>query len=467
MAAADTSGAAPARPSPALAGISARHARRQLQVRARRILAPRPAQPPGEPEGACRICYAGADAGPLRAPCRCRGTMQYVHAECLRRWQRVAAESADHEACSVCGTWFATEPGSPGRVAAAAAAALAGELLRWGLSFAVSAAATQLGMMAQERVADLFAAAIYSGRYPLLQSEALDYGVDLISSCTSRVVGSGVAWFVADLLPDVVGVKLPFLGGTSLAHGLTVMVTEWYITVAHIGQASDDEVVRVLAATFPGQPELLTAELDAAQERVHASAAQMQRAPHAAPEHFAARNARRWAALGAAYCAEAAHWWVSGLILDRAAAYARETDSLVHAQLFNLGPSEGVLNACWVLVSNVAAGTSAAAVSWAAAEAADRAAAATGFHLPCVANGISCGDLLLEEAYREVHGFLAGVAALRENPLMRGILLGVPRTPWEWPDELSNSRNRIAQAVCSTGTLADWRPPPPEGGPPC
>lgn len=35
----------------------------------------------------CRICYdSGEDNNPLIAPCKCSGSMQYVHLKCLRKW---------------------------------------------------------------------------------------------------------------------------------------------------------------------------------------------------------------------------------------------------------------------------------------------------------------------------------------------------------------------------------------------
>lgn len=34
----------------------------------------------------CRICGQGAEEGPLYHPCRCSGSIAYVHEQCLRRW---------------------------------------------------------------------------------------------------------------------------------------------------------------------------------------------------------------------------------------------------------------------------------------------------------------------------------------------------------------------------------------------
>lgn len=49
-------------------------------------------RPPGEEEDveeeeACRICHLPAEEGrPLRHPCACRGSIRFVHDDCLLRW---------------------------------------------------------------------------------------------------------------------------------------------------------------------------------------------------------------------------------------------------------------------------------------------------------------------------------------------------------------------------------------------
>mmetsp|Transcript_33962 Transcript_33962/g.66314 ORF Transcript_33962/g.66314 Transcript_33962/m.66314 type:complete len:182 (-) Transcript_33962:467-1012(-) len=42
-------------------------------------------------EGAeeCRICKCGEKEGPLFRACQCRGSVQYVHTECLQKWLEV------------------------------------------------------------------------------------------------------------------------------------------------------------------------------------------------------------------------------------------------------------------------------------------------------------------------------------------------------------------------------------------
>ena len=64
----------------------------------------------------CWICYSGTSEGELISPCRCRGSMQWVHRDCLHRWiiTRVTEyqpgerghDTAERFACPNCGTPF-------------------------------------------------------------------------------------------------------------------------------------------------------------------------------------------------------------------------------------------------------------------------------------------------------------------------------------------------------------------------
>lgn len=68
--------------------------------------APPPVPPPPEPpeeDAQCRICYGGAEAGPLVTPCRCRGTMRFVHAHCLNEWRTSSANANSFNRCDQCG----------------------------------------------------------------------------------------------------------------------------------------------------------------------------------------------------------------------------------------------------------------------------------------------------------------------------------------------------------------------------
>ncbi|KAL5495309.1 hypothetical protein ACEPAI_772 [Sanghuangporus weigelae] len=39
-------------------------------------------------ERQCRICFDGPESGRLIRPCYCRGSIAYIHVECLQRWRR-------------------------------------------------------------------------------------------------------------------------------------------------------------------------------------------------------------------------------------------------------------------------------------------------------------------------------------------------------------------------------------------
>lgn len=54
----------------------------------------------------CRICFAGAEDEPtlgrLISPCKCKGTMRYVHLQCLNRWRIVSRKKTSFFQCDEC-----------------------------------------------------------------------------------------------------------------------------------------------------------------------------------------------------------------------------------------------------------------------------------------------------------------------------------------------------------------------------
>ncbi|KAF4683745.1 hypothetical protein FOZ60_008663 [Perkinsus olseni] len=65
-------------------------------------------------EKVCRICSGTAADGRLISPCRCKGSMKYVHVECLNQWRKVATNRDNFFQCQTCKykykfkrTWFA------------------------------------------------------------------------------------------------------------------------------------------------------------------------------------------------------------------------------------------------------------------------------------------------------------------------------------------------------------------------
>lgn len=63
-----------------------------------------PPQEQQDEDVCCRICY-GSDTSPsnmLFQPCMCRGSVGYVHTECLQAWRRKGSSSTAHSHCSNC-----------------------------------------------------------------------------------------------------------------------------------------------------------------------------------------------------------------------------------------------------------------------------------------------------------------------------------------------------------------------------
>lgn len=53
-------------------------------------------------EPRCRICFAGEEPGePLVRPCRCSGTIAFVHRRCLAEWTKAKAKKK--WCCEICG----------------------------------------------------------------------------------------------------------------------------------------------------------------------------------------------------------------------------------------------------------------------------------------------------------------------------------------------------------------------------
>jgi hypothetical protein len=59
----------------------------------------------------CRICFDDAPRDMLIAPCACRGSIEYVHADCLREWISMTANSESRRTCSQCGAMYKIHKG--------------------------------------------------------------------------------------------------------------------------------------------------------------------------------------------------------------------------------------------------------------------------------------------------------------------------------------------------------------------
>merc|ERR1719161_2142370 len=55
----------------------------------------------GEAGRICRICHGGPEDGRLISPCLCKGSMKYIHLDCLQRWRAVGGKS-HYFRCSTC-----------------------------------------------------------------------------------------------------------------------------------------------------------------------------------------------------------------------------------------------------------------------------------------------------------------------------------------------------------------------------
>lgn len=53
-------------------------------------------------ERTCRICFGEEERESLIAPCACRGSMQYVHADCLREWIAKTQNLENRRTCGQC-----------------------------------------------------------------------------------------------------------------------------------------------------------------------------------------------------------------------------------------------------------------------------------------------------------------------------------------------------------------------------
>jgi hypothetical protein len=67
-----------------------------------------PASTPSEPEPDtdifCRICHDNDPAsGRLISPCRCKGSIGYIHVDCLNMWRRMSRNNRSEHQCDQCG----------------------------------------------------------------------------------------------------------------------------------------------------------------------------------------------------------------------------------------------------------------------------------------------------------------------------------------------------------------------------
>lgn len=58
----------------------------------------------------CRFCLEAEDHDddPLLSPCECKGSVEFVHWKCLKRWVLMETSVANRDICSICKTPFAS-----------------------------------------------------------------------------------------------------------------------------------------------------------------------------------------------------------------------------------------------------------------------------------------------------------------------------------------------------------------------
>ena len=59
----------------------------------------------------CRICFGEGASEEFIAPCACRGSMQFVHADCLREWINRTQNSESRRTCEQCGATYKVHRG--------------------------------------------------------------------------------------------------------------------------------------------------------------------------------------------------------------------------------------------------------------------------------------------------------------------------------------------------------------------
>lgn len=54
------------------------------------------------PTPECRICQCGPEEGRMISPCKCKGSMKFVHAECLQKWRELSSNRKSFFQCEQC-----------------------------------------------------------------------------------------------------------------------------------------------------------------------------------------------------------------------------------------------------------------------------------------------------------------------------------------------------------------------------
>ena len=176
-------------------------------------------------EAQCRICYGGEELGPLVSPCRCRGTMRYVHARCLNEWRAAAANERAFSRCEQCGYAYRFRQTS-------AASALRHPAVVWLATALALILATLAGMALPFRPERL--------AYRLMEWHP---------SYTWRWWGPRCDTLVRGLLvPGVGGLYLCCLGQARLHRGIPLDRQQWLVALCVSVAANGPRLLRALLA---------------------------------------------------------------------------------------------------------------------------------------------------------------------------------------------------------------------------
>jgi hypothetical protein len=65
-----------------------------------------PQEEPSSLQLTCRVCYEQAEEGSLLHPCKCTGSLKYIHEDCLKTWIVSSEDQVEQGHCEVCNTSF-------------------------------------------------------------------------------------------------------------------------------------------------------------------------------------------------------------------------------------------------------------------------------------------------------------------------------------------------------------------------
>jgi len=143
---------------------------------------------PQDDERACRICLdtESEEDNPLISPCRCSGSMRYVHRACLDQWRITCFNPKALVSCTTCQTPFRTRYEGPGEEPSGR---------RWWVCFAKDVA-----WYAGMRIAAMIAAAIALGFWPHLLLGAGAGALHPNPLVAHLLCGTGTAFAIAGTL---------------------------------------------------------------------------------------------------------------------------------------------------------------------------------------------------------------------------------------------------------------------------